>query len=164
MHRNRSALPSLGADVKTPGHTWASGRASEQAGAKCNLEAIPSAGNSISLAPPLRWSALPQASVHIGAFPQSLQKVSLHAQHIPQTLRSGAYALGFPGLCASSLPPGQGGPGGSGQGPWQAGRVFQALPGLHLGREFSVSRWDHCQEGKRHRLFPGREITAEAMH
>lgn len=126
MHRNRSASPSLGADVKTPGHTWASGRASEQVGAKCNLEAIPSPGNSISLAPPLHWSALPQASVHIGAFPQSLQKVSLHAQHIPQTLRSVAHALGFPGLCVSFLPPGQGGRGGQWAGAL-AGRP--SLPG-----------------------------------
>jgi hypothetical protein len=35
------------------------------------------------------------------------------------------------------------------------------LPGLHLGREVSVSRWDHCQEAKM--TLEGKSLEGKAI-
>lgn len=152
MWVKRSVSLSPGADVKTSGHMQASVRASDkfwETHATWRRFA-PQEIQSHQLHHPIGqpFPRLQGSLLTSEPSPQNLQKVSLHAQHIPRMPRSIARVCRFPGLCTIPLPPGEWRPWEQGRGAWQPSQVFKAHPCLHLGREFSVSRWDHCREGK----------------
>lgn len=59
---------------------------------------------------------------------QNFQKFSLYAQHFLQMPCSIARAVRLPGLCTIPLPPGEWGPGGSGQGATHLEGPSRSLP------------------------------------